>query len=102
MREDRLADRLDLVRERIAGACARSGRSPASVLLLPVTKGFPAETVRRAIGLGLEDFGENRVQEAEEKIAAVQPRPRWHLIGHLQSNKAKRAVQLFDVIHSID
>ncbi|TMQ57365.1 MAG: YggS family pyridoxal phosphate-dependent enzyme [Candidatus Eisenbacteria bacterium] len=102
MREDQLADRLDFLRERIAGACARSGRAPASVRLLPVTKGFPAETVRRAIALGLQDFGENRVQEAEEKITAVEPRPRWHLVGHLQSNKAKRAVQLFDVIHSID
>jgi hypothetical protein len=54
------------------------------------------------MGLGLREFGENRVQEAEEKIAAVEPRPRWHLVGHLQRNKAKRAVQLFDVIHSID
>ena len=102
MREAELADRLYSVLERIAGACARSGREPASVRLLPVTKGFPADTVRRAIALGLQDFGENRVQEAEEKIPAVEPRPRWHLVGHLQSNKAKRAVQLFDVIHSID
>jgi len=102
MREASLADRLDLVRERIAGACARSGRDPASIRLLPVTKGFPVDTVRRAIALGLQDFGENRVQEAEEKIPSVTPRPRWHLVGHLQSNKAKRAVELFDVIHSID
>jgi pyridoxal phosphate enzyme (YggS family) len=102
MREANLADRLVLVRKRIAGACARSGRDPASVRLLPVTKGFPADTVREAIALGLQDFGENRVQEAEEKIPAVKPRPRWHLVGHLQSNKAKRAAQLFDVIHSID
>jgi hypothetical protein len=97
-----LADRLESVRERIAGACARSGRAPGSVRLLAVTKGFPAETVRQAMTLGLREFGENRVQEAEEKIPAVTPRPRWHLIGHLQRNKAKRAVQLFETIDSID
>ena len=98
----RLADRLRSVRESIGRACSRSGRDQASVTLLPVTKGFPAETVREAMALGLREFGENRVQEAEEKIAAVEPRPRWHLIGHLQRNKAGRAVRLFDVIHSID
>jgi len=97
-----LADRLDSVRERIARACSRSGRSPDTVRLLAVTKGFPAETVRNAMTLGLREFGENRVQEAEGKIAAVTPRPRWHLIGHLQRNKAKRAVQLFETIHSLD
>jgi len=97
-----LADRLRLVRESIARACARSGRDPATVTLLPVTKGFPAETVYLAMALGLAEFGENRVQEAEEKIAVVDPRPRWHLVGHLQRNKARRALRLFDVIHSID
>jgi len=97
-----LADRLDSLRERIARTCTRSGRAPESVQLLPVTKGFPAESVRQAMKLGLRDFGENRVQEAEEKIADVIPRPRWHLVGHLQRNKARRAVELFDVIHSID
>ena len=97
-----LAHRLDSVRERLGRACARSGRASESVRLLPVTKGFPAETVRSAVALGLREFGENRVQEAEGKIAAVSPRPRWHLVGHLQSNKAKRAVELFDVIQSID
>ena len=98
----KLADRLLSVRESIGRACARSGRDPASVMLLPVTKGFPAETVRMAMALGLGEFGENRVQEAEKKIAAVTPRPRWHLVGHLQRNKARRAIRLFDVIHSID
>jgi pyridoxal phosphate enzyme (YggS family) len=97
-----LADRLESVKERIRAAAARSGRSAESVRLLAVTKGFPAETVRAAMALGLREFGENRVQEAEKKIAAVTPRPRWHLVGHLQSNKAGRAVQLFDAIHSID
>jgi PLP dependent protein len=98
----RLADRLRLVRESIGRACARSGRDPATVTLLPVTKGFPVETVRMAMALGLAEFGENRVQEAEEKIAVVDPRPRWHLVGHLQRNKVRRALRLFDVIHSID
>ena len=97
-----LADRLESVKERIRAAAARSGRSAESVRLLAVTKGFPAETVRHAMALGLREFAENRVQEAEKKIAAVEPRPRWHLVGHLQSNKARRAVQLFDAIHSID
>jgi pyridoxal phosphate enzyme (YggS family) len=97
-----LADRLESVRERIAGACARSGRPPGSVRLLAVTKGFPPETVREAAALGQREFGENRVQEAEEKIAAAPPGTRWHLIGHLQRNKAKRAVQLFEAIHSVD
>lgn len=97
-----LAHRLDSVRERLGRACARSGRASESVRLLPVTKGFPAETVRRAMALGLTEFGENRVQEADGKIAAVTPRPRWHLVGHLQSNKAKRAIEIFDVIQSID
>jgi len=97
-----LADRLESVRERIARASARSGRDPGSVRLLAVTKGFPAETIREAMALGIRDFGENRVQEAEGKIPAVEPGPRWHLIGHLQRNKAKRAVRLFEWIHSLD
>jgi len=96
------ADRLQSVRERIRAAAARSGRPGDSVLLMAVTKGFPAKTVEAAMNLGLRDFGENRVQEAETKIPSVTPRPRWHLVGHLQGNKARRAVQLFDSIHSLD
>ncbi|TMQ55360.1 MAG: YggS family pyridoxal phosphate enzyme, partial [Candidatus Eisenbacteria bacterium] len=79
------------MRERIGRACARSGRDPHTVRLLPVTKGFPAGTIRDSMALGLGEFGENRVQEAEVKIASISPRPRWHLVGHLQRNKAKRA-----------
>ena len=93
---------MEFVKGRIGQACARSGRAPESVRLLAITKGFPAETVRAAMRLGLREFGENRVQEAEGKISAIQPPPRWHLVGHLQRNKAKRAVRLFEVIHSID
>lgn len=70
--------------------------------LLAVTKGFSAQVVREAIALGLREFGESRVQEAEGKIAAVGAGARWHLVGHLQTNKALRAVQLFDAIHSVD
>jgi pyridoxal phosphate enzyme (YggS family) len=99
---DRMAERLAALRRRIAAAAERSGRPAGSVRLLAVTKGFPAEKVLAAMDLGLGDFGENRVQEAEAKIAVVAPRPRWHLVGHLQRNKARRAAQLFDTIHSLD
>ncbi len=97
-----LADRLRSVRERIDRASARSGRPPGSVRLLAITKGFPAATVREAVALGLREFGENRVQEAEGKIGELDPSLQWHLVGHLQRNKARRAVQLFQEIHSID
>lgn len=97
-----IAGRLERIRERIAAAEARAGRPPGSVRLLAVTKGFPASAVRDAMSLGLREFGENRVQEADAKIPEVGAGPRWHLIGHLQRNKAKRAVALFDEIHSLD
>ena len=83
-------------------AADRAGRAPGSIRLLTVTKGFPASAVRDAMALGLNEFGESRVQEAEPKISEIGPEPRWHLVGHLQTNKAKRAVSLFDEIHSID
>ena len=95
--------RIDEVRRKIAAAVENSGRTPESVKLVAVSKTHPAALVREAIGLGLTDFGENRVQEAENKIIAVgHSAARWHLIGHLQTNKARRAVTLFDVIHSLD
>jgi len=97
-----LADRLRSVGERIGRASARSGRAPGSVRLLAITKGFPAATVREAVALGLREFGENRIQEAEGKIGELDPSIRWHLVGHLQSNKAKKAGQRFDVVHSVD
>ena len=78
------------------------GRSPQSVRLLAVTKGIRSATIREAKALGLRDFGESRVQEAEGKLAEVGEGARWHLVGHLQSNKVKRAVQIFDEIHSVD
>ena len=97
----RLAD----LRRRIGEAAGRAGRRPEEVTLVAVSKTHPAALVRAAHAAGARDFGENRVQEAEEKIAelaGVGPRPRWHLIGHLQSNKARRAVKLFDLIHTVD
>jgi pyridoxal phosphate enzyme (YggS family) len=97
-----LSNRLEDVRERIARAVERSGRPAGSVRLLAVSKGIDAERVGEAFRLGAVELGESRVQEAEPKIALVGPGPRWHLVGHLQTNKAKRAALLFDAIHSID
>jgi pyridoxal phosphate enzyme (YggS family) len=99
MIESRLAD----VRDRIARAAARAGRDPSHITLLAVSKTFGPDAVREAAAAGQIDFGENRVQEAETKRAATRDlRLVWHLIGHLQSNKAKKAAADFDVIHSID
>jgi pyridoxal phosphate enzyme (YggS family) len=101
-----IAARLDEVRGRIALCARRAGRDPAEITLVAVSKTHPASLVARAISAGATDLGENRVQEAAEKIAELgagtDARARWHLIGHLQSNKARRAVQLFDVIHTVD
>jgi len=91
------------VRARIGTAALRSNRRPEEITLVAVSKTHPAEVVREAITAGVTDLGENRVQEAESKIREVgRHAARWHLIGHLQSNKARRAVELFDVIHSLD
>jgi pyridoxal phosphate enzyme (YggS family) len=83
-------------------AVERSGRASGSVRLLAITKGFAASAVRQALELGLTELGENRVQEAEGKIRELGPGPRWHLVGHLQTNKARKAVDLFAEIHSVD
>jgi pyridoxal phosphate enzyme (YggS family) len=97
-----LSDRLRQIRERIGAAAKRSGRPAGSVRLLAVTKGVSVEIVREAVALGLRELGESRIQEAEGKIASVGGGVSWHLVGHLQTNKALRAVQLFDAIHSVD
>src|SRR5256885_12631803 len=100
---NQLRERLHAVRVRIEAAAHRSGRSAQEIKLIAVTKTHPAEVLRQAIDEGLSELGENRVQEAEAKITEVgRVAARWHLIGHLQSNKVRRAVQLFDVIHSLD
>ena len=94
--------RLRSVLDRIAHAAERAGRDPASVTLIGATKGVEAARVRDAVAAGLHDLGENQIQEALPKIAAVGPGPRWHFIGHLQRNKARLAAEHFAVIHSID
>ncbi|MFN8643505.1 MAG: YggS family pyridoxal phosphate-dependent enzyme [Candidatus Binatia bacterium] len=97
-----VAANLAAVRDRIARAAERAGRDPASVRLVAAAKTKPAEMVRAAIAAGLTDVGENYVQEAAAKRAAVGDRARWHLIGHLQRNKAARAVEIFDCIQTLD
>jgi PLP dependent protein len=98
-----LRARLAGVRERIARAAGRAGRDPAAVRLIAVSKTFDADHVRIAAEAGQIDFGENKVQEALDKMARTADLPiRWHLVGHLQSNKARKAAGHFDVIHSVD
>ena len=98
-----LPERIQGVRQRLDEAARRSHRFPAEITLVAVSKTHPVAAIQTAINAGLMEFGENRVQEAEEKIPLVgRESARWHLIGHLQSNKARRAVELFDVIHSLD
>ncbi|HEY1014513.1 MAG TPA: YggS family pyridoxal phosphate-dependent enzyme [Herpetosiphonaceae bacterium] len=100
-----LGGRIDAIRRRMADAARRAGRDPGEIALIGVTKTHPAEQVAAARAAGLADVGENRVQEAEDKraqLGADGDALRWHLIGHLQRNKARRAVQLFDLIHSVD
>ena len=101
---DTLENRLARVRERIENACAVARRDVAGVRLLAVTKIFGADAIREAYALGLRDFGENYVQEMERKAPQVAdlPEVRFHLIGHLQSNKTKKAAQLFSSVDSLD
>ncbi len=93
---------LERVRERIARAAQRAGRRSEDVLLIAVSKTVPVERVRDAITAGVPALGENRVQDAREKIAVLGRPVPWHLIGRLQGNKARDAVDLFDVVHSLD
>lgn len=103
MSRDQLGARLAQIRAQIDAAALKCGRLPHEVTLIAISKTHPASIVRQAIELGASDIGENRVQEAEQKINEVgRTAARWHLVGHLQANKARRAVQLFDVIHSLD
>ncbi len=98
-----ITENLARVEERIGAACQRVGRRREEVKLVAISKTFPAERIREAYEAGLRDFGENRVQEAESKRPALSDLAiTWHLVGHLQSNKAKLARELFQWIHSID
>lgn len=97
-----IADNIKIVTSRIASAAKRAGRDPASVKLVVVTKTVDVERIREAVAAGATILGENRVQEAKEKIKKLGSAASWHLIGHLQANKARYAVKLFDLIHSVD
>lgn len=100
-----IEDNLRKVQLRITRACEKSHRSPDEVTLVAVTKGVPAGTIKDAYDCGVRHFGENRVQEASVKVAQLSDIRRdltWHMVGHLQSNKAKKALELFDIIHSVD
>lgn len=97
-----LAENLISIRDRIAAACIRAGREPSSVTLVAVTKGQPPAVVNEAARLGLTLFGENKVQEAKAKIPLCSGKLRWQMIGHLQSNKCRDAVELFGMIQSVD
>jgi PLP dependent protein len=98
-----MSGRLADVRQRIVDAARRCNRSTDKIKLVAIGKTYPPETLRAALDLGITDLGENRVQEAEAKILELgREAARWHLVGHLQSNKTRRAVQLFDVIQSLD
>ena len=97
-----IPDNLTRLETAIADACFRAGRNRSDVTLVAVTKTRPPEEVSAAIAAGITDVGENRVQEAATKRPLVAAAARWHLIGNLQTNKAKKAIELFDIIHSVD
>ena len=97
-----IAERIEKVQARLAAACEKAGRAADEVQLIAVSKKKPPEAVREAAEYGLCVFGENRVQEAAIKIPTCPGSLQWHLIGHLQSNKAKLAARLFHMVHSVD
>ena len=97
-----IAENLNLIRRRIAGACGRAGRDAASVKLLAVSKTHPPESIRAAVECGQLLFGENKIQEAKAKIPLCPGKACWQFIGHLQSNKVRDAVELFEMIQGVD
>jgi pyridoxal phosphate enzyme (YggS family) len=97
-----IAANFQAVRANIDRAAQRAGRSPGEITLVAVSKTFPAGVIQAAVAAGATDIGESRVQEATGKIDQLGPITRWHLIGHLQTNKARKAVKYFDIIHSLD
>ena len=99
-----IAENIAQIREQIAAAARRAGRNPADITLMAVSKTFPVESIRDAYAAGLRVFGENRVQEFAGKANALRDLPdaEWHLIGHLQTNKAAKATELFDAVDSVD
>jgi len=101
---EQIAWNIQGIRERIARAAESCSRRPEEITLLAISKTFPCDAIADAMAAGIRRFGENRVQEAESKISHFtgSSKPEWHLVGHLQTNKARRAVELFDVIQSVD
>jgi PLP dependent protein len=97
-----IAESVSDIRERMTHVAQRCGRRPEDILLIAVTKTVPAEKIQEAVVAGINDLGENRVQEGAEKIPQIQGKITWHLVGHLQTNKARKAVALFDWIQSLD
>jgi len=97
-----VAQNISHTRERIAAACKRAGRQPHEVTLVAITKTQPVSIIREAVSAGITILGENRVQEAVEKVREVGAKVAWHLVGHLQTNKVKKALSLFSVIQSVD
>lgn len=103
MYAERLTETLPRVRDAIGQASARAGRSPDEITLVAVTKGHPLAACEAALGAGLRDLGENRIGELEEKVEALgREGVRWHMVGHLQRRKAPRAIEVADLIHSVD
>ncbi|MBI4302359.1 MAG: YggS family pyridoxal phosphate-dependent enzyme [Chloroflexi bacterium] len=105
MTSELIVQNIALVRRRIAEAAERAQRSPEAITIVAASKTVPASAMVTAFREGIQHFGENRVQEALKKIpilSLLNPRPIWHMIGHLQSNKVKTAVQIFDIIQSVD
>ena len=103
MRLATIAERVAHVRQRVERAAERAGRSPADVTIVAVSKSFPPQAIEEAAAAGIAHVGENRVQEAAAKIPGLRGLPvTWHLVGHLQTNKTKTALELFDIIHSVD
>jgi hypothetical protein len=98
-----IVERIALIRDRVAQAAERAGRAPAEVTIVAVSKSFPSQAIEEATAAGIAHIGENRVQEAAAKIPSLQHLPvTWHMVGHLQTNKAKTALDLFDIIQSVD
>jgi PLP dependent protein len=96
------ASNIRVIQERIVAAATRAGRNPVDIQLMAVSKTVPPERIRQAMEAGVKIFGENYVQEAREKIPAVGQAAEWHMIGHLQTNKVKYVINLFDWVHSVD
>jgi len=93
---------VELVKRKVRERCIRNGTDPSAVTIVAVSKGCSVEQMRQALKAGIGDLGENKIQEAAEKIPEINPAPRWHMVGHLQSMKARKAVGLFDIIQSVD